>query len=116
MLDAKLLREHPDLIQTKLAQRGFEFDKTLFESLESQRKTLQTQLQELQNQRNSSAKKIGNAKARGEDINPLLAEVEQLREKLQTTETQFNEIQIKLEDFLAHLPNLPHESVPIGKS
>lgn len=116
MLDPKLLREQPEFVRTQLAHRGFEFNLTKFEYLESQRKTLQTELQELQNKRNQHAKLIGKAKAQGEDVTPLLAEVNALGDKLQTTENKFTEIQSQLDLFLAELPNLPHSSVPIGKN
>lgn len=116
MLDPKLLRENPSLVAERLATRGFKFDVAAFEQLEHQRRTLQVATQELQNKRNVSSKAIGEAKAKGQDITPLREEVNQLGEELKEAEKKLEAVQGLLHDLCAHLPNLPHESVPIGKS
>ena len=82
MLDAKQLRTDLDNIATQLAKRGFTLDTATFNALEEQRKSIQVKTQDLQNERNTRSKSIGQAKARGEDIEPLLAEVSQLGNEL----------------------------------
>lgn len=116
MLDPKLLRENLQEVAERLATRGYKLDVDTFSALEKQRRELQIATQELQNQRNVSSKKIGEAKAKGQDITPLREEVNQLGEKLKNTETEFELIQHKMQDFCARIPNLPHTSVPVGKS
>ncbi|HKM14411.1 MAG TPA: serine--tRNA ligase [Marinospirillum sp.] len=116
MIDTKLLRTELDSVAASLAKRGFVLDKAVFIALEEQRKTLQIQTEALQAQRNASAKSIGKAKASGADIQPLLDEVASLGDQLDTAKNQLNEVQTRYQDLLATLPNLPHESVPVGKS
>jgi seryl-tRNA synthetase len=116
MLDPKLIRQDLATIAAKLKQRGITLDISHLQALEEQRKTLQTQLQDLQNDRNVRSKAIGQAKAKGENVDPLFQELKELNDSLKITEEQFNQIQTELNDMLARLPNLPHESVPIGKS
>ena len=99
-----------------LAKRGFELDKAAFIALEEQRKTLQVQTEALQAERNTRSKNIGKAKASGEDIQPLLDEVADLGEKLDAAKAELNEVQTRYQTLITHLPNLPHESVPVGKS
>lgn len=114
MLDSRLVRTQPQEIAQQLATRGFELDVAALEQLETQRREVQMRTEQLQSERNSSAKSIGQAKARGEDIAPLLAAVEQLGGELDTAKQQLAEIQAGLDDILLGVPNIPHESVPVG--
>lgn len=116
MLDPKLIRNDLKLVTEKLKTRGVTIDSDKIFSLEEKRKELQTKLQNLQNERNLNAKKVGQAKSKGEDVEPLLKQVKDLGDELTKTETEFNQIQNELNDILSRIPNLPHESVPIGKS
>ncbi|WP_227370867.1 serine--tRNA ligase [Halomonas sp. M20] len=115
MLDPKLLRSDLDSVVKHLATRGFTLDVNRFETLETQRRELQTETERLQNERNTRSKAIGKAKASGEDIEPLLAQVSDLGERLDAAKVQLAENSAALDDFLTGLPNLPHESVPEGK-
>ncbi len=114
MLDIRILRQDLDAVVTALARRGFEFDRDRFLGLEARRKTLQVRTQELQNERNTRSKAIGQAKARGEDIAPLKAAVGQLGEELKVCEQDLQQIQSELEDLLLQVPNLPQQGVPEG--
>ncbi len=116
MLDPKLLRQDIDAVAKALKLRGYTLDTQTFKQLEEQRKVLQTQTQELQNERNTRSKEIGNAKSRGEDIQPLLADMGKLSQRLKEIEAQFDELQAKLKHFYYSIPNIPHESVPPGNS
>ncbi|MDX1353657.1 MAG: serine--tRNA ligase, partial [Thiomicrorhabdus sp.] len=116
MLDAKLLRTDLQTVAEKLKTRGFELDTAQIEALEAQRKELQTKAQNLQAERNSRSKGIGKAKAQGEDIAPLLAEVENLKSQLEEAEQASEAVQLQIEEIYAGIPNLPHESVPVGLS
>lgn len=116
MLDPNLLRHGIEDTAKQLAKRGYQLDAKTIGELETKRKNLQIETQNLQNERNVSSKKIGIAKAKGEDIQPLLAEVEQWGSKLQTLQTQLDEVQQQLEQMQLQIPNIPHSSVPIGKS
>lgn len=115
MLDPKLLRTDIHAVAAKLAARGFNLDVAAFNTLESQRKDLQTRTQDLQNERNSKSKAIGKAKSQGQDVQPLLDEVAHLGDALDAAKTQFDEVQATLDALLMTIPNLPHESVPPGK-
>ncbi len=114
MLDSQLLRKDLDAVTSQLARRGFQLDKPGFQALEDQRRQLQTRTQELQNQRNKQSKAIGQAKARGEDIQPLRDEVADLGDQLKQAEAKLRELQAVLNDTLMGIPNIPHESVPDG--
>lgn len=114
MLDPKLLRNELPRVAGQLQRRGFTLDVALLESLETQRKALQTKTQELQNQRNSRSKEIGKAKAAGQDIEPLKAEVSTLGEQLDAAEAELNVVQERLADIQWGIPNLLHDSVPEG--
>ena len=116
MLDIQLLRNDLDHVASRLAARGFKLDTAEFVALEAQRKEVQTRTQELQARRNASSRQIGMAKAKGEDAAPILAEVATLGEALKAAEEQLAVIQVQMQDFLLNLPNLPHASVPAGKS
>ena len=115
MLDPALLRGHLDTVAERLAARGFALDRSAIESIEAQRKEVQTQTQELQNLRNTRSKAIGQAKARGEDVAPLMAEVAGIGDQLKANEQRLADIQARLADISLGLPNLPHESVPRGE-
>ncbi len=115
MLDARLLRDDLDNTAKRLAQRGFEFDTVTFASLEETRKALQVKTQELQNERNVRSKSIGKAKAAGEDIAPLLAQVGQLGDDLDAAKAELETVLAQIDAIVAGIPNLPHESVPEGK-
>jgi len=114
MLDVKQLRSELDEIAERLKTRGFEVPVEQIRALEAQRKRLQVETENLQAERNRSAKAIGKAKAQGEDIQPLLDAVADLGEKLDAAKAQLNEVQSALNALYATLPNVPHESVPVG--
>ncbi len=116
MLDLKLLRTDINDVALRLKRRGFELDVNAFTQMEESRRVLQQKTQELQAERNSKSKSIGQAKAKGEDITPLLQEVDGLSEALKTSEQALNALQDKLNDMLLDIPNIPHETVPEGKS
>ncbi len=116
MLDIQLLRSDLQGVAQRLAGRGMTLDVATFERLEAERKTVQTQAQELQAKRNQLSKSIGQAKARGEDATALMAEVNAQADQLKALEQQLDGIQGKLDGFLAVIPNIPHSSVPIGGS
>lgn len=115
MLDSKLLRNELEATAEKLARRGFKLDVEAIRGLEEKRKELQTKTEELQATRNSRSKSIGQAKARGEDIAPLLAEVSNLGSELDEAKVALSELQTGLRDIQLRIPNLPHDSVPTGK-
>ncbi len=115
MLDPRLLRNNIDETAAKLKARGFILDVDTFKALEEKRKTLQVQTQELQNERNVRSKSIGRAKAAGEDIQPLLAEVDELGAKLSAAKGALDEVQTSLENLYQGIPNLPADGVPEGK-
>src|SRR5699024_4752391 len=100
---------------SELAKRGESVNKEEYLQLESERRSLQMEVESLQSKRNSSAKSIGKAKAQGDDIEPLLAAVADLGEKLEASKTKLDEVQAKLNAIHLSLPNLPHASVPVGK-
>ncbi|WP_068827803.1 serine--tRNA ligase [Pseudomonas sp. BMS12] len=114
MLDSKLVRGQLEEVAARLATRGFQLDVARFEALESQRKSVQTRTEQLQAERNSRSKSIGQAKARGEDIAPLLAEVDKMGSDLEAGKRELDAIQTELDNLLLNIPNLPHESVPVG--
>lgn len=114
MLDPKLVRSQPQLVAERLATRGFVLDVVQLESLEARRKTVQTRTETLQAERNSRSKSIGQAKARGEDIQPLLADVERMGTELSEAKQELDTIQAELDALLLAMPNLPEEDVPVG--
>lgn len=115
MIDPKLLRQSTADVAANLARRGYEFDADAYLALEERRKALQIETEQLQSERNSSAKSIGKAKAQGEDIEPLLAAVQDLGDRLATSESALQEVQAALKDIELDLPNLLDASVPDGK-
>ena len=116
MLESKLLRGNIDFVVEQLKRRNFSFDVDEFNELENQRKIIQVQTQELQNLRNTKSKSIGQAKASGKNIEPLLKEVSDLGEKLDNAKVELQEIQSKISDITLSMPNIPHPSVPKGNS
>ena len=116
MLDIQLLRSDLASVVQRLAMRGYAFDEAQFTALEAERKTVQTRTQELQAKRNATSKQIGIAKSKGEDASAILAEVATLGDELKAAEEKLAVIQSQMQDFLQNIPNLPHESVPVGKS
>jgi seryl-tRNA synthetase len=115
MLDPKLIRNDLEGTAQQLARRGFVLDTKNLQALEARRKSIQTQTQDLQAQRNSRSRGIGKAKAAGEDIAPLLKEVEGLGEQLKAREQELASLQEELNAILMGIPNIPHTSVPEGK-
>src|SRR5699024_3067583 len=115
MLDPALLRSHLADTAARLATRGYQLDIAAVEALETERKRLSTETQDLQNQRNTRSKAIGKAKAQGEDVAPLLAEVAGLGDQLNANEQALAEVKQKLADLALGMPNLPDASVPEGK-
>jgi seryl-tRNA synthetase len=116
MLDPKLLRNEPEKAAKLLARRGYTLDVALLEMLEKERKHAQSDAQILQTERNSRSKSIGKAKASGEDIAPLLAEIEDLGAKHKAAESRLAEVLQKLTDIAMELPNIPQDEVPSGKN
>ncbi|HWU82742.1 MAG TPA: serine--tRNA ligase [Methylophilaceae bacterium] len=116
MLDIQQLRNDLDNVVARLAARGFSFDTARFTALEQQRKDLQTRTQDLQAKRNASSKQIGIAKSKGEDVAAIMAEVAGLGEELKAAEEALAKLQSELQTLLLNVPNLPHDSVPAGKS
>jgi len=115
MLDPALLRGQLDSVAEKLLTRGYALDRGAIEALEAQRKSVQTQTQELQNLRNTRSKAIGMAKGKGEDTSALMAEVAGIADKLKANEGQLAAIQARLAELALQMPNLPDVSVPEGK-
>ena len=114
MLDSKLLRSNLQDVADRLASRGYTLDVARIDALEAKRKEVQTLTEKLQAERNAISKSIGQAKARGEDIAPLMASVETMGGDLAKGKVELDEIQTELDSILLSLPNLPHESVPVG--
>ncbi len=116
MLDIQGLRNNIDAVAEQLAARGFTLDRAAFQTLEAERKTLQTRTQDLQASRNSLSKEIGMRKAKGEDASAVLAQVAALKDELDANEARLGELLKAFDAFLAQIPNLPQASVPLGKS
>ncbi len=115
MLDPRLFRAELETTAQQLARRGYTLDTAAIARLEAERKDIQVRTQELQAERNSRSKAIGQAKAKGEDAAPLLAAVADLGDKLKEAEARLAAIQDELNAIVMGVPNLPHESVPDGK-
>jgi len=116
MIDPKLLRNAAADVAANLARRGFRFDADGYLALEERRKALQVDTERLQNERNTSAKSVGKAKAQGQDIAPLLAAVKDLGEQLEASESALQAVQTELRDLELGLPNLLADDVPDGHS
>ena len=115
MLDPKLIRSDLNSVAEQLKKRNFELDVTALENLENQRKQCQVETENLQNERNTKSKSIGKAKAAGEDIKPLLDEVAGLGQKLDVAKAELSDVQQQMDVILMGIPNLLHDSVPVGK-
>ncbi|MBV8143929.1 MAG: serine--tRNA ligase [Gammaproteobacteria bacterium] len=115
MIDPKLLRSDPDAVARNLARRGFVLDVAALRALEEQRKPWAVEVDRLRAERNSQAKAVGQAKARGEDLGPLIARGEGLTAELERAEARLEGLQRELEEWQLGLPNLLHESVPDGR-
>jgi len=116
MLDPHLLRNELENVSNALKKRGFSLDASSIEQLEKIRKDLQVKTQALQQERNERSKAIGEAKAQGEDAQPLFEEVAALGDRLKASEEEFEKVQNELKAILLGLPNIPHESVPAGNT
>ncbi|HMU87035.1 MAG TPA: serine--tRNA ligase [Agitococcus sp.] len=115
MLDAKLLRSQPDVVAARLQCRQVELDTAKLQAFEEQRKSLQTETETLQAERNAGAKRIGIAKKNGEDVAPIMARMQEVNERLETVKVELENLQHDINAFSMAIPNLPHESVPQGK-
>lgn len=115
MLDQKLIRQNIDTVAQQLARRGYTLDAARIAALEAQRKDVQVRTQQLQNERNTKSKAIGQAKAKGQDAAPLLAEVAHLGDALKQAEEGLAQVQAELDAMLLGVPNIPHASVPDGR-
>jgi len=116
MLDVQLLRNDLRAATKRLADRGYTLDAAAFEALEARRKAVQTETQELQAKRNQLSKQVGELKAKGGDASQLVAQVNAQASRLKSLEQDLENVQAQLNDFLLGLPNVPHASVPTGKS
>ena len=116
MLDPKLLRTQLERVAARLKKRGFQLEQDFFSEIEEQRKRLQVETQELQSIRNQRSREIGAARGRGEDIQPLKAQMDTLAKTLKEKQQQLHSLQSALQDRLMEIPNIPDESVPEGNS
>jgi seryl-tRNA synthetase len=117
MIDIQTLRKDPEGVAKQLAARGpAAFDLNKFQELESRRKQLQTEVEQAQASRNRIAREIGQAKAKGQDAKDLMAQGEKSKAALESSERELAALQQQIEDFLRRVPNIPHESVPLGTS
>ncbi len=116
MLDVQLLRARLDFVAERLATRGMSLDVAAFQALEDERKTRQTRTQDLQARRNALSKQVGQLKGKGEDASAVLAEVAGIGDELKANEAALAELLERFNAFVAGLPNLPHDSVPVGRS
>ena len=117
MIDIQLLRKNPDEVARRLGARGPNvLDLAAFHRLEAARKETQTHVEQAQAARNRIAKEIGQAKSKGQDIAQLMSEAERSKGELEASEQKLAQIQAEMQDFLGRIPNLPHESVPVGAS
>ena len=114
MLDIQLLRKDLDGVAKRLADRGYTLDVAAFSALEAERRAIQTRTEELQARRNSLSKQIGAMKGRGEDTSAVMAEVGGIGDEMKASAAQLDEIQARLSDLMLGMPNLAHESVPVG--
>ena len=117
MLDIQRLRNDTAAVAARLAARGYAFDSARFEQIETARKALQVQTEALQAARNSTSKQIGQLKGQGKlaEAEAAMAEVAQIKNSLEQTEAEYQAVQAELDEWLLGIPNLPHESVPVGK-
>jgi seryl-tRNA synthetase len=114
MIDIQLLRKDIDSVATRLAGRKFQLDSATFNALEAERKQIQSGTEDLQNRRNNLSKQIGALKGKGEDTSAVMAEVAGLGDELKASAARLEIVQNQLSEFMLAIPNLPHESVPVG--
>lgn len=115
MLDIQALRNDLESVVARLKARKFDFDADVFKHLEASRKAAQVNTEALQAKRNAASKQIGVAKSRGEDVAPIMAEIAGLGDQLKLEQSRLDGIQVQMQEILLGVPNLPHESVPVGK-
>ncbi|CAJ3997580.1 seryl-tRNA synthetase [Burkholderia pseudomallei] len=115
MLDIQLLRKDLDGVAKRLADRGYPLDVAAFSVLEAERRAIQTRTEELQARRNSLSKQIGAMKGRGEDTSAVMAEVGGIGDEMKASAVKLDEIQARLSELMLEMPNVPHESVPVGR-
>ncbi|SNS72738.1 seryl-tRNA synthetase [Noviherbaspirillum humi] len=115
MIDIQLLRKDIDGVAARLASRKFKLDVDAFNALEAERKQIQTRTEELQSRRNALSKQIGMLKGKGEDTSAVMAEVAGIGDELKASAERLDVVQAKLSEFMLAIPNLPHESVPVGQ-
>ena len=115
MLDTKLLRENFNSVKEELSKRGFFIEQNVFESLDSKRKSLQVKVETLQSERNKLSSEFGKKKKTGESTDQLKIKVDEINSNLKIKEDELGQLTLKLNDFLMGIPNIPHESVPVGK-
>ncbi|RJG05661.1 serine--tRNA ligase [Noviherbaspirillum cavernae] len=115
MIDIQLLRKDIDTVAARLAARKFQLDVATFNALEAERKQIQTRTEELQGKRNTLSKQIGMLKGKGEDTSAVMAEVAGIGDELKSSAERLDVVQAKLSEFMLAIPNLPHESVPVGQ-
>jgi seryl-tRNA synthetase (EC 6.1.1.11) len=116
MLDPKLIRSQLNDVAEGLKKRGYQLDVAKIQALEEERKVAQVESENLQQQRNTKSKGIGKAKASGEDIAPLLKEVENLKSALTEAEKKLSNVQLQMDDIISGIPNLLSDDVPVGKN
>ncbi len=114
MIDIQFLRKDIDSVAARLAGRKFQLDVATFNALEAERKQIQSGTEELQNKRNTLSKQIGMLKGKGEDTSAVMAQVAGLGDELKASATRLDELQAQISDYMLAIPNLPHESVPVG--
>jgi seryl-tRNA synthetase len=114
MIDIQLLRKDINSVAARLASRKFQLDIDAFNALEAERKQIQTRTEELQGKRNTLSKQVGMLKGKGEDASAVMAEVTGIGDELKSSAARLDTIQAKLSEFILAVPNLPHESVPVG--
>jgi seryl-tRNA synthetase len=115
MIDIQLLRKDITAVAERLAQRKFKLDVDAFNTLESERKAIQTRTEELQAQRNSLSKQIGILKGKGEDASAVMAQVGGIGDELKASAERLDVLQAQIADFVLAIPNIPHDSVPVGQ-
>ncbi|WP_312440153.1 serine--tRNA ligase [Janthinobacterium sp.] len=115
MIDIQLLRKDIATVAARLATRKFQLDVAGFTALEAERKAIQTRTEELQGKRNALSKQIGMLKGKGEDTSAVMAQVAGLGDELKADELALAQVQARLSDFIMAVPNLPHESAPVGE-
>ncbi|KAA3623376.1 MAG: serine--tRNA ligase [Proteobacteria bacterium] len=115
MLDPQLLRKDFDSVANRLETRGFTLDRAVYEALESRRKDLQSEVERMQSERNRVSKEIGKLKSKGEDANEPMARMSELGARLKDGDAELARVQLELNELLQGIPNVPHQSTPVGR-